>query len=223
MNSMTITYHGHSCFKLRGKIGSAATDPYDDYVGFSLPSLSADVVTVSHQHRDHNQVARIAGTARREHPFIIDQLGEYEVGGVSVFGVKAYHDGTAGTERGTNSIFTIAIDGIRACHLGDLGHELTESMIDDIGSIDVLFVPVGGIFTLNAKQAVAVARALEPSYVIPMHYKTAQHDPKVFGELAPVEDFLKEFGAESTAALDKLKVENDRLPEEMEVVVLQKT
>lgn len=223
MNTMIITYHGHSCFKLRGKIGSAVTDPYDDYVGFSLPSLSADVVTVSHQHKDHNQAARVSGTARRANPFIIDQLGEYEVGGVSVFGVKSYHDGTEGKERGANSIFTIAIDGIRACHLGDLGHELTDSMIEDIGSIDVLFVPVGGTFSLNAKQAVAVARAIEPSYVIPMHYQTAQHNSKAFGELSPVEDFLKEFGAEATAPLDKLKVENDRLPEEMEVVVLQKT
>lgn len=221
---MTITYHGHSCFKLRGKAGSVVTDPYDDYIGFSLPSLSADIVTVSHtQHGDHNQTERVSSTARRERPFIIDHLGEYEVGGISVFGAKSYHDDAQGAERGPNSIFTIAIDGVRACHLGDLGHELTENMVNDIGIIDVLFVPVGGVYTINAKQAVSVARALEPSIVVPMHYNTADHDQKTFGELQTLEDFLKEFGADNVTTVDKLKIEPDRLPEEMEVVVLEKT
>lgn len=220
---MIITYHGHSCFKLRGKDGSVVTDPYEDAIGLSLPSLSADIVTLSHDHADHNQAARISGTARRPKPFVIDHLGEYEVGGTSVFGVKSYHDDTQGAERGVNAIFTIALDGVRACHLGDLGHELTEDQINDIGIIDVLFVPVGGVYTINAKQAVAVVRALEPSIVVPMHYKTPAHDAKRFGELQTVEDFLKEFGAESATTVDKLKVEADRLPEEIEVVVLEKT
>jgi L-ascorbate metabolism protein UlaG (beta-lactamase superfamily) len=220
---MIITYHGHSCFKLRGKDGSVVTDPYEDSIGLSLPSLSADVVTLSHDHGDHNQAARVSGTARREKPFLIDHLGEYEVGGTSVFGVKSYHDDTQGEERGVNAIFTIALDGVRACHLGDLGHDLTEAQLNEIGTIDVLFVPVGGVYTINAKQAVAVIRALEPSIVIPMHYKTPSHDAKRFGELQTVEDFLKELGAESAVKVDKLKVEADRLPEEMEVVVLEKT
>jgi L-ascorbate metabolism protein UlaG (beta-lactamase superfamily) len=220
---MTITYHGHSCFKLRGKNGSVVTDPYDDYIGFSLPSLSADLVTVSHDHKDHNQAGKISGTARRANPFIINELGEYEVGGISVFGVKSFHDEKKGEERGVNSIFTIAIDGIRVCHLGDLGHELTEEQVNDIGIIDVLLVPVGGTFTINSKLAVAVTRALEPSFVIPMHYNTPDHDPKNFGELQTVADFLKEFGADSVTTVEKLKLEGDRLPEEIEVVVLEKT
>ncbi|HEX9817674.1 MAG TPA: MBL fold metallo-hydrolase [Patescibacteria group bacterium] len=220
---MTITYHGHSCFKLRGKTGSVVTDPYGDDVGFSLPSLSADLVTVSHDHHDHNQAHKIGGTARRNNPFIINQLGEYEVGGISVFGVKSFHDDQQGVERGANSIFTIAIDGVRVCHLGDLGHELTEEQVKQIGIIDVLLVPVGGIFTLNAKQAVAVTRALEPSFVIPMHYNTMEHNQEMFGQLQPVEDFLKEFGVDNVTKVDKLKIESDRLPEEIEVVVLEKT
>ncbi|MFH2118547.1 MAG: MBL fold metallo-hydrolase [Candidatus Paceibacterota bacterium] len=220
---MTITYHGHSCFKLRGKNGSVVTDPYSDSVGFSLPSLSADIVTISHDHTDHNQANKVSGTARRQKPFIINHLGEYEVGGVSVFGVKSYHDGALGEERGLNSIFTIAIDGIRICHLGDLGHELSEKEINAIGNVDVLLVPVGGVFTINAKQAVTVTRAIEPSFVIPMHYNTQYHDQKTFGELQGVEDFLKEFGADSVTTVDKLKLEGDRLPEEIEVVVLEKT
>src|SRR5690606_19692153 len=101
---MTITYHGHSCFKLKGKNGSAVTDPYEDSVGFKLPNVSADVVTISHGHGDHNQAGRVAGTARRPKPFVIDKLGEYEVGGVSVFGLLSYHDEQKGEERGQNFI-----------------------------------------------------------------------------------------------------------------------
>jgi len=219
---MTITYHGHSCFKLRGKNGSAVTDPYDDYIGFALPSLSADVVTVSHDHKDHNQASKISGTARRDNPFVIDQLGEYEVEGISVFGVKSFHDDQQGEERGKNSIFTISIDGVRVCHLGDLGHELTEEMVNEIGVIDVLMVPVSGQVVIDAKQAVNVARALEPGIVIPMHYRTDDHDKK-FADWQTVDDFLKEFGVDDVKTVDKLKVESDRLPEEMEVVVLEKT
>src|SRR3989344_3209694 len=188
---MTITYRGHSCFKLQGKVGAVVTDPYDDAVGFSLPSLSADMVTVSHQHHDHNHITKVTGTARRERPFIIAHLGEYEVRGISVFGVKSYHDNNQGSEQGVNSIFTIVVDGVRACHLGDLGHELDEATLNAIGSVDVLFVPVGGIFTIDAKQAVAVARAIDPYYVIPMHYRTPQHDQKAFGEMATVDEFLR--------------------------------
>ncbi len=220
---MTITYHGHSCFKLRGKNAAAVTDPYEDSIGLSLPSLSADVVTISHDHGDHNQASRVSGTARRDNPFVIDHLGEYEVEGISVFGVGSHHDDQEGSERGANNIFTISVDGVRVCHLGDLGHQLTESMIDEIGIIDVLLLPVGGKYTIDAKQAVAVARALEPGIVIPMHYRTAEHDEKRFGELQAVEDFLKEFGADDAKKTDKLKVESDRLPEEMEVVVLEKS
>jgi L-ascorbate metabolism protein UlaG (beta-lactamase superfamily) len=220
---MTITYHGHSCFKLKGKIGSVVTDPYDNYVGFSLPSLSADMVTVSHQHNDHNHISRVSGTARREKPFIVDHLGEYEVGGISVFGVKSFHDEAEGKERGDNAIFTIVVDGVRVCHLGDLGHELSETQLNEIGSVDVLLVPVGGQVTINAKQAVAVTRAIDPYFVIPMHYRTSEHNSEKFGELGTLEDFLKELGAEGVVPVDKLKVESDRLPEEMEVVVLEKT
>lgn len=219
---MIITYHGHSCFKLRGKNGAAVTDPYNDEVGFSLPSLSADVITLSHDHDDHNQNQKVSGTARRDNPFVIEHLGEYEVEGISVFGVKSFHDDQEGKERGKNSIFTIMVDGVRVCHLGDLGHELTETMVKEIGLIDVLLVPIGGKFTIDAKQAVAVARALDPSIVIPMHYQTSEHSKK-YEELQTVADFLKAIGADDVKTLSKLTVESDRLPEEMEVVVLEKT
>ncbi|MDQ5951797.1 MAG: hypothetical protein QG639_1078 [Patescibacteria group bacterium] len=217
---MTITYHGHSCFKIKGKRGTIVTDPYSEYVGFPLPSLSADIVTVSHQHPDHNASNKVGGTARRTKPFIIDSAGEYEVGGISVFGVPSFHDDSKGTERGRNTIFTIFVDGLRVCHLGDLGHELTETAIEEIGEVDVLLVPVGGVYSLDPVRAVKTIRALEPSIVIPMHFKTDMHKQDLFGELKTLSDFLKEYGVE-VAPVEKLDLDEGNSPEETEVVVLK--
>lgn len=216
---MEITYLGHSCFRLKGANGTVITDPFDDYVGFNLPSASADIITVSHDHKDHNNFKPINGTARRNNPFIVDHPGEYEVGGISVFGVKTDHDAHGGVERGSNTVFTILIDDLRVCHLGDLGHELTQEQLAEIGQVDVLLIPVGGTYTIDPEQAVKVAKALEPSYLIPMHYKTSKHNSDVFGDLSTLEDFLKEYGAEVTPEA-KLVVTKDRLPEETELVVL---
>ncbi|MBP7768755.1 MBL fold metallo-hydrolase [Candidatus Woesebacteria bacterium] len=219
---MTITYHGHSCFKLRGRRGTVVTDPYDAAVGLTLPSLTADMVTVSHDHYDHNASSKVKGTARRERPFVIDKPGEYEVGGISIFGVPSFHDANKGVERGPNSIFTILLDDLRICHLGDLGHEVDAQLQEDIGSVDILLIPVGGVYTINPEKAVKVIRSLEPSIVIPMHYKTPGHDEKVFAEVATLEQFLKEYGVE-VAAVPKLDIEKADLPEETTVVVLQQT
>ena len=216
---MTITYHGHSCFKIKGKRGTVVTDPYEDYVGFSLPSLSADIVTVSHKHPDHNAASKVNGTARRQKPFIIDAAGEYEVGGISVFGVPSFHDATQGAERGPNTIFTILVDDLRVCHLGDLGHALTDEMIEAIGEIDVLLVPVGGVYTIDPVMAVKTIRSLEPSIVVPMHFKTELHKQDLFGEMKTLEDFLKEYGVE-VKPIEKIEVDELSLPEETEVIVL---
>lgn len=216
---MTITYHGHSTFKLKGKRGTVVTDPFEASIGFSLPAMSADIVTVSHQHPDHNAVSKVKGTSRREQPFVIDKPGEYEVGGISVFGVPAFHDASKGSERGTNTIFTILLDDMRICHLGDLGHEITNELRENIGSVDILLCPVGGVYTIDPATAVKVIHSLEPSIVIPMHFKTDQHDPNQFSELQTVQQFLKEYGVEVTP-LPKLEIEKANLPEETEVMVL---
>lgn len=196
------------------------TDPYEASVGFALTTLSADMVTISHEHHDHNAISKVKGTARREKPFIVNKPGEYEVGGISIFGVPSFHDSSKGSERGTNTIFTIYLDDLRICHLGDLGHEITADLQEEIGSVDVLLCPVGGVYSLSSAQAVKAIRALEPSIVIPMHYKTELHDPKLFGEMETVQQFLKEYGVE-VVSVAKLDVEKAELPEETEVVVLQ--
>ncbi len=218
---MQITYLGHSAFKLKGKKGSVVMDPFG-HVGFTMPKQSADIVTVSHQHPDHNLVNDVSGTARRARPFLVTQQGEYEVGGISVFGVGTYHDDVQGAERGSNLVFTVLLDDIRICHLGDLGHELTSDQLEAIGSVDILLCPVGGHFTIDPSVAVKVIRSLEPAIVIPMHYKTDRHDSATFGQLASVADFLKTYGVD-VAPQPKLEIEAGRLPEETEVVVLSET
>lgn len=216
---MEITYLGHSAFKLKGKNGTVLTDPFGDSVGLSFPNTSADIITISHQHGDHNATSKVKGTARRSTPFIVAYPGEYEVGGISIFGVKTFHDASKGEERGTNTVFTIIIDDIRVCHLGDLGHELSSSQLEEIGVVDVLLCPVGGHFTIDPKQAVSAIQQIEPSYVIPMHYRTEKH-AEMFSEVQPLEAFLKEYGVQP-APQPKLAVEKLKLPEETELVVLE--
>lgn len=216
---MEISYLGHSSFVLKGKRGTVVTDPYQAYVGFSMPNVSADLVTSSHDHPDHNATTEVNATSRRDKPFIISQPGEYEVAGISVFGIESYHDDTKGSERGRNTIFTILLDELRICHLGDLGHPLTNEMIEAIGAVDVLLVPVGGHFTINPAQAVELIHQLEPAYAIPMHFKTDDHDDKVFGDLVGLDAFLKEYGM-SPVPQPKFKLEKNTLPEETELVVV---
>lgn len=217
---MDIIYLGHSCFQLKGKRGTVITDPYHSAVGFAMPNVSADLVTVSHQHSDHSAIESVTATARREKPFIVSQPGEYEVAGISVFGIESYHDANKGAERGDNTIYTILLDDISVCHLGDLGHELTPEMIEAIGAVDVVLCPVGGVYTINPTQAVETINLLEPAYAIPMHYGSDTHEEKVYGELQTLSKFLHEYGMEPQP-LPKLHLEKSTLPEETELVVLE--
>lgn len=217
---MDITYLGHSSFKLRGKTGTVVTDPYDSSVGFKFPNTSADIITVSHQHADHNQVDQIGPTARRPKPFIINAPGEYEILEISVFGYPSFHDNAAGASRGQNIIMVITMDGVTVAHLGDLGHELSPPTMAAMGVVQVLLIPVGGGYTIDAKQAAGVIEAIEPQIVVPMHYKTAAHAAQ-FASLTGVDIFLREMGKEGIAAKEKLSVTHESLPSEMEIVVLK--
>lgn len=219
---MILTYHGHSTFKLKGKRGTVITDPYADSIGLHLARTSADIVTISHHHSDHDAVDKVAGTARRERPFIIDEPGEYEVGRISVFGTPTFHDATGGSERGTNTVYTILLDNLRVCHLGDLGHELTSDQLEAIGDIDILLCPVGGHYTIGPELAVKTIRAIEPGIVIPMHYKTEAHNQEMFADVKPLEAFFNEYGL-SPQPIEKLDISNTQVPEETELMVLSQT
>ncbi len=215
---MEIEFFGQSCFRLKGKNATIITDPYSPaYTGLNkLKTVTGDIVTISHQHDDHNFVGGVKGTAQRPSPFVIDGPGEYEVNGVFVQGVSSHHDEKKGQSRGDNTIYCFEMEGIRLVHLGDLGTELSSGQLEDVNGCNVLFVPVGGTFTVDAAAAVKIVNQIEPQLVIPMHYRL----PGLKFELAGVEEFLKEAGEEKNE-VDKLVVSKDSLPENREVVVLK--
>lgn len=219
---MEILWLGHSSFLLRAKSAKIVTDPYDaSLVGFKFPKTEADIVTISHNHPDHNYSAGVVGIDGKS-PFVISGPGEYDVGGISVFGVATFHDEEGGSKRGKNTAYALDVDGLRVCHLGDLGHKLTDGQLTEIGSIDILLIPVGGFFTIDAKVAAEVVGQLEPKVVIPMHYKIPGLNQSNFASLSSVEPFLTEMGVAAPTPLPKLVVTPDKLPEQLQVVLLER-
>lgn len=213
---MDIYWYGQSCFKLKGKSSVVITDPFDpEFTGLKLPKdLEGQIVLVSHPHKDHNYTEAVSGS-----PLIIAGAGDYEKSSVGVTGVSTDHDTQGGQERGRNIVYQMMIDGIRVVHLGDLGHVLTEEQVSQIEEVDVLMVPVGGVYTIDGEKAAKVVAQLEPKMVIPMHYQI----PGQKAEIGGVEPFLKEMGAESVEPQPKLSITKDKLPEETTVVLLSKS
>lgn len=217
---MEISYLGHSSFKLKSKELTIITDPFDPkFVGLKFPSQKADIVTCSHQHQDHNYLAGISGGATRALPFVIDRAGEYEVGGVEIRALTTYHDNKNGEEKGRNLTMIMRIEDIFVVHLGDIGHQLNEKKVEEIGLVDVLIIPVGGRYTIDAKTAVAMINLLEPGIVIPMHYQE-EGLTEEFSGLASVAEFLKEIGADAIEPEKKLKIIKSEIPETMKVSVM---
>jgi L-ascorbate metabolism protein UlaG (beta-lactamase superfamily) len=208
---MEIAYLGHSSFKIIGKDLNIICDPFDAVkVGLAFPRTEADVVTVSHDHFDHNATASVRGQ------FVcFDTPGEYEIKNAEIIGTAGWHDDKSGVERGSNTIFSYEVDGINICHLGDLGCPLTSAQLEKIDGVDILMIPVGGKSTIGAKEAVKVISEIEPKIVIPMHYRAGK-----MTDLEPLDTFLKEIG-KTPKTLDRLKTQKKDLPEEMEVVVLK--
>jgi len=212
---MEIKWFGQSCFELKGDKATLVIDPFEDKIGLKLPKLTADIVAVTHDHFDHNNVKAVSGD-----PFVITDPGEYEVKGISVSGIPTFHDEKGGQERGENTVYIIEVDGIRICHLGDLGHNLSDAQADMVDGVDILLIPVGGEYTIDAKKASEVTEQIEPRVVIPMHYQV-QGLAGVKG-LAKVDDFLSEMGVKDINKKDLLKVKKDKLPQDKtEVVVLK--
>ena len=199
---MIIKPLGHSCFLLRESTGTTVvTDPYSSDIGLTLPAVSADIVTVSHHHYDHDNVAALSGS-----PLVIDKPGMYEVKGVHIFGVNTFHDEHDGKLRGENVIFNFRMDGVNICHVGDIGHGPSPLMIEAIGPVDVLLIPVGGNYTIDAEIAKEYVDRLMPNVVIPMHYKT--NDLKI--DIEGVDAFLDYFEKEDVEYPETDFVEFDR-------------
>jgi L-ascorbate metabolism protein UlaG (beta-lactamase superfamily) len=214
---MEITYIGHSCFKIKDKELTIIIDPYDPKkLGYKLPKLEADVLCLTHNHSDHSYKEGVVG-----YRLLIDGPGEYETKETFIYGIEVYHDDKDGSERGTNTMYLIEMDGFNILHTGDLGHELSKETLEKIPNVDVLLICVGGTYTIDAETASQVISDIEPAIVVPMHYQT--DDLTGLSEkLDKVDKFLNEMGVEgSVKKEDKLKLtsKND-LPEDTEVVVL---
>jgi L-ascorbate metabolism protein UlaG (beta-lactamase superfamily) len=209
---MEITWLGHSCFRLRGKQATIITDPFSPGMGYNLGKQTANIVTVSHDHRDHNYAAGVGGS-----PHVITRPGEYEIAGVLFIGLATFHDAVKGAERGKNTVFVMETEEMSICHLGDLGAPLSDSQIEEIGKVDVLMIPVGGVYTIGAASAAAMVRQMEPKIVLPMHYQTASGG----SNLEPVDNFLREFGSSGLTPQPKLNVNKNNLPLTTQVTLLE--
>jgi L-ascorbate metabolism protein UlaG (beta-lactamase superfamily) len=209
---MEISWLGHSCFKLKGRKATVITDPYSPDLGYSLGKPIANIVTVSHQHPGHSYTEGVGNNPRA-----ITGPGEYEISDSLIIGIATFHDEDRGKIRGKNTVYLIEMDEISICHLGDLGHVLTNKQVEELGNVDVLLLPVGGVSTINATPATEIVRQLEPKVVLPMHYKTEA----LKRELEPVAKFLKEIGVHDITPQAKLSFTKSNLPQSSQVFLLE--
>jgi L-ascorbate metabolism protein UlaG (beta-lactamase superfamily) len=205
---MRITWLGHASFLIESGGKKLVTDPFDK-IGLPFPSVEADVVTSSHSHFDHNAVNLVSGS-----PQALSGPGEFGEGPFRITGIPTFHDESGGSERGDNTVYVIEAEGLRVCHLGDLGHSLSAEQESALGRVDILMIPVGGTYTIDAPAAAQVAGSLRPSVVLPMHYKI----PGLSLPIAEVTEFTGLF--ESVRKAESLEITTDSLPAETEVVVL---
>ncbi len=211
---MVITWYGQSCFKIQSGETVVFTDPFNKEIGLTPPRGQANIVTISHNHFDHNNQDALSGD-----PLVVDGPGEYESKGVNIKGILSFHDDKEGQERGINTIYIIEIESIKICHLGDLGQsKLAAGQVEKINGVDILLIPVGGTYTIDGETAVDIINQIEPRIVIPMHYKISGLAVKIEG----VDAFLKEMGIAKKEMVDKLTLKKKDLPEEdIQVVVMK--
>jgi L-ascorbate metabolism protein UlaG (beta-lactamase superfamily) len=218
---MEIKYLGQSSFLIKTKTTRLVTDPYDpERVGLKFPKVEADIITVSHQHTDHNYTEGVA-VPLTGNQLIIDMPGEFEKMNMRIFGFQSFHDKSKGGERGENILYKIEAEGMSILHCGDLGYIPEDSFLEAIGEVDILMVPVGGFYTIDAEEASQLVKKIEPSIAIPMHYKMEKSRQKQTNPLAPVSEFTKKFGVDTQVPLPKLVVKKEEMEQGMKVVVLE--
>lgn len=211
---MQIKWLGHASFLITTRDKTKIiTDPYTVGGGINYKPIneSADIVTRSHGHSDHNNIKAIKGN-----PAILTGAGASTVKGVEIKAVPAFHDDSRGSQRGNDLLFCFRVDGMDLCHLGDLGHQLSPQQISDIGPVDILFIPVGGYYTINAKEATAVVQSLRPKVVFPMHYKTPEADYPISG----ADEFLKDKKNVRRLNSSEVEFQKETLPRETEIIVM---
>lgn len=208
---MEIIWLGHSCFRIRAREATVLTDPCPPASGYNIGKPTADIVTISHGHDNHNFLKAVAGAPR-----VIDRAGEYEIHGAFITSLATYHDARRGEERGKNLAFVIEMEDIKICHLGDLGHAPTAEQAEEMTGADVLMVPVGGQTTIDGAKAAEIVSLLEARIVIPMHYGAVPFK----GKLDPPDRFLKEMGVTVIEPQPKLTVTRSTIPADTKVVLL---
>lgn len=210
---MEILWYGLSCFRLAERgLASIITDPYSPGLGLAPLRLKADIVTISHDAAGHNYHKAVKGARR-----IIDHPGEYEIGGVFITGIPMEAKEVKRGGVSSNTLYVFEFDGLTVAHLGGLSFVPSQAQIEDLGPVDIALVPVGGGGALAPSQAAEVISLIEPSIVVPMHYKIGEESIKVVA----LSRFLSEMGITSSEALPSLKASKSSLSEETQVVVLQ--
>jgi L-ascorbate metabolism protein UlaG (beta-lactamase superfamily) len=207
-----ITWMGAACFRIRGKDATIVTDPFDRGVGLEIPRPKADIVTVSRDFPNHNAIANIKGEPR-----VLRGPGEYEVKGVFVTGVGTFADNKKGAVNGKNTVFVFELDDVVICHLGALGHTLSAGQVEALSNVSVLLVPVGAPDVLEPARAAEIIAQIEPSFVVPMMYRTGPETPN----WEPLDRCAKEMGLKDWQPQDKLVIKSGDLPESTQVIVLE--
>lgn len=209
---MVITWYGQSCFKIQSGELVIVIDPFSKDLGLTPPRFRSDILLVTHEHYDHANTESLSGE-----PFLISGPGEYEVKGVYIRGVETYHDTSQGRKFGMNTAYRIECEEITLLHLGDFGEEtVRDKTLEEIGDVDVLMIPVGGTYTIDAEEAAKIVKQIEPRFVIPMHYKI----PGLKISLESAELFLKEMGAGKTQAQEKFTLKKKDISEEEKTEVM---
>ncbi len=210
---VSFKWFGQACFEIKDSV-KIVTDPHDgDSVGLKQPDVKGDIVSVSHRHFDHASGVNLVS---KEDSEVVEGSGGREIKGIEVQGIDSFHDKAEGEERGKNTIFVFELGDFRICHLGNLGHELSDEKIEEIKPVDILLIPVGGNYTINAREAFNVVKDLEPKIVMPMHYKV--EGLKV--DISDEEEFLQLVEDEGWEIDEKFEVKIEKLPEERKVIKL---
>lgn len=210
---MKIKWLGQSTFVIDNNV-KLITDPHDTKLGKFPHGLSADLVTISHAHDDHNYAEGVTGN-----PQIINQIGSFNVKGINIKGIKTFHDNKNGSLRGDNIVYSFTIEDINFCHLGDLGHLLSPEQIKNIGNVNILMIPVGGTYTIDATQAIQVINQLNPRIVIPMHYKPRNSSLFPY-QIETVDKFVKLLNWDVISGIDEFEINHSKLDTINRIVIL---
>ncbi len=209
---MKIRWLGHSCFLITNERGiNILTDPFDETLGYRMTKEKINIITISHEHYDHNNTMGIKGK-----PVVLKGPVNRDTHKIVFKGISSYHDSVYGKYRGENTIFVIRTDELTLCHLGDLGHLLYNEQLEQINHVDILFVPVGGYFTINYIQAEQVINQVKPKIVIPMHYKTEA----IKWSIDPLSVFLNEKQNIKMLGEKFFEINSSTLPEKRSIYVL---